>query len=113
MNRRSVRRGWSAGGRISATAGSKLRLYRDSGGLWFSGYLEDAPPEFAGVDGVAVFRPGLMCQGRDLGAGSSRSERTRGDGRLHGGEAVTALTLEENAAISMSGGAELLPEREA
>jgi hypothetical protein len=37
------------GSSIPASAGSKVRLYRDSGELWFSGYLEDAPQlEFAG-----------------------------------------------------------------
>src|SRR5208337_3495042 len=50
---------------ISATAGSKLRLYRDTGALWFSGYLVDAPQQsFAGVStGVPVFRVVLSAKG--------------------------------------------------
>ena len=71
-----------------------MRLYRDSGGLWFSGYLEDAPQlEFAGeAMGRPVFRAVLNAKG-ELSALDRRalSEHVAMGGYT-AGEAVTALT---------------------
>src|SRR5208282_5010502 len=67
LNQPPVLTAWLAcqGANIPVMAGSKVRLYRDSGGLWFSGYLEDAPQlEFAGeAMGKPVFRAALNALG--------------------------------------------------
>ena len=89
LNQPPVCTAWLAcqGTGIAATAGSKLRLYRDTGALWFSGYLVDAPQQsYAGIAmGVPVFRVELSAKGEISRAGPPCAERTRGDGRMHGG----------------------------
>jgi len=90
---------------VAATAGSKVRLYRDSGELWFSGYLEDAPQrEFAGVSmGTPVFRITLHVRGEMLSLDRGvLSERAALGGRTVG-EAISVLTAEANAAFNLSG----------
>jgi hypothetical protein len=106
LNQAPVLTAWLAcqGTNIAAPAGSKVRLYRDGGELWFSGYMEDAPQlEFAGeAMGKPVFRAALHAKG-ELSALDRRalSERVAMGGYT-AGEAVAALTLEENAAINVS-----------
>ena len=107
LNQPPVLTAWLAclGTSIPALAGSKVRLYRDSGELWFSGYLNDEPQlEFAGeAMGRPVFRAALNAKG-ELSALDRRalSEHVAMGGYT-AGEAVTAFTLEENAAIDVSG----------
>jgi hypothetical protein len=106
LNQPPVLTAWLAcqGANIPVSAGSKVRLYRDSGGLWFSGYLEAAPQfEFAGeAMGEPVFRAALNA----LGELSALDRRALSEhvamGGYTAGEAVTALTLEENAAYNVS-----------
>ena len=88
------------GTRHSGSAGSKVRLYRDSGGLWFSGYLEDAPQlEFAGeAKGEPVFRAALNAKGEISALDRRALSEHAAMGGYTAGEAVTALTREENAA---------------
>jgi hypothetical protein len=106
LNQPPLMTAWLAcqGGNIAAAAGSKVRLYRDSGGLWFSGYLEEAPQlEFAGeAMGKPVFRAALNAKG-ELSALDRRalSEHAAMVGYT-AGEAVTALTREVNAAYNVS-----------
>jgi hypothetical protein len=92
------------GAGVSAVAGSKLRLYRDSGTLWFSGYLQDAPQRnYAGVSmGKSVFRLVLSAKG-EIGAldRGSLSEHAAMGGRT-AGQAVSLLTQEANPAFSVS-----------
>jgi hypothetical protein len=89
----------------TAAAGSKVRLYRDSGDLWFSGYLEMAPQiDVAGVAmGTAVRRVKLQARGEmaalDRGV---LSERVAMGGRT-AGAAVAALSQEANTAVSVTG----------
>ena len=93
------------GSDIAAQAGSKLRLYRDSGGLWFSGYLLDAPQKlFAGSSMASpVFRVVLHAQGEmsalDRGVLSEHASM----GGYSAGEAIAKLTQEANPALEMSG----------
>ena len=90
---------------IAAVAGSKVRLYSDSGGLWFSGYLVDAPQQnFAGVSmGTPVFRLLLNAKG-ELSALDRRAlSEHAAMGGTTSGQAVTALAEEANAAFSASG----------
>jgi hypothetical protein len=106
LNQPPVLTAWLAcqGANIPVSAGSKVRIYRDSGGLWFSGYLKDAPQlEFAGeAMGKSVFRAALNA----LGEISALDRRALSEhvamGGYTAGEAVTALTLEENAACNVS-----------
>jgi hypothetical protein len=87
---------------ITAAAGSKVRLYRDTGDLWFSGYMDEAPQrEFAGMlMGTAVFRVALHAKG-EMGAldRGVLSERAAMGGRT-AGQAVTVLTQEANSAFT-------------
>ena len=106
LNQPPVLTAWLAcqGANIPVSAGSKVRLYRDSGGLWFSGYLGEAPQlAFAGeAMGKPVVRAALIAQG-ELSALDRRalSEHVAMGG-CTAGEAVTALTLEGNAAYNVS-----------
>ena len=89
---------------IGAVAGSKVRLYTDSGGLWFSGYLVDAPQQnFAGVSmGAPVFRLVLNAKG-ELSALDRRAlSEHAAMGGTTAGQAVTALAEEANAACNVS-----------
>ncbi len=95
----------SGGAGVSASAGSKVRLYRETGGLWFSGYLEEAPQkEYAGVAmGAAVFRIALNARGEMLALDRAvLSERAAMGGRT-AGAALKVLTQEVNAAVSLPG----------
>lgn len=87
---------------ITAAAGSKVRLYRDTGDLWFSGYLDEAPQrEFAGmVMGTAVFRVALNAKG-ELSALDRvvLSERAAMGGRT-AGQSVAVLTQEANSGFN-------------
>jgi hypothetical protein len=89
---------------IAAAAGSKARLYRDSGELWFSGYLVDAPQrDFVGVSmGAPVFRAVLNAKGEisvlDRGV---LSERAAMCGRT-AGQMISVLTQEANANFNVS-----------
>ena len=89
LNQPAVLTAWLAcqGTNIAASAGSKVRLYNGSGGLWFSGYLAEAPLlEFAGeAMGKPVFRAALNAKGELAALDRTGVERTRGDGWLHGG----------------------------
>ena len=89
---------------ITAAPGSKVRLYQDSGELWFSGYLQDVPQlEFAGESmGAPVFRAVLNAKG-ELSALDRRAlSEHAAMGGYTAGQAVSALTTEENAAIDVS-----------
>jgi len=89
---------------ISVAAGSKVRLYRDTGELWFSGYLEGAPERnFEGVSmGTPVFRLMLSAKGEmcalDRGV---LSERAAMGGRT-AGQAISVLTQEANASFGLA-----------
>jgi len=106
LNQPPVLTAWLAcqGTSIPVAAGSKVRLYRDSGGLWFSGYLEDAPQlEFAGeAMGKPVFRATLNAKGEIAALDRRALSEHVAMGGCTAGEAVAALTLEENAAIDVS-----------
>ena len=107
LNRPPVLRAWLVcrGADIAAEAGSKVRLYRDSAGLWFSGYLVDAPQKlFAGSSlGSPVFRVVLHAQGEmsalDRGVLSEHASM----GGYSAGEAIAKLTQEANPALEVSG----------
>ena len=90
---------------ILATAGSKLRLYRDAGGLWFSGYLVDAPQQsFAGMStGVAVFRYVLSAKGEISALDRRALSEHAAMGGCTAGQAVTVLAAEANPAFSTTG----------
>ena len=106
LNQPPVLRAWLAcqGTSIAAPAGGKVRLYCDSGGLWFSGYMEDAPQlEFAGeAMGEPVFRAALIAKGEISALDRRALSEHVAMGGCTAGEAVTALTLEENAAMNVS-----------
>lgn len=106
MNQSPVLTAWlmCKGVGIPAAAGSKVRLYRDSGGLWFSGYLVDAPQlEFAGeANGVPVFRAVLNAKGEMFALDRRALSEHAAMGGYTAGQAVTALTGEVNAAINVS-----------
>jgi hypothetical protein len=89
---------------IVAAAGSKLRLYRDSGALWFSGYLADAPqPEFAGeLMGIPVLRVALNALGEMSALDRSVLSEHAAMGGDTAGQALTVLTREANSAIDVS-----------
>ena len=107
LNQPPVLTVWLAcqGAGVTAGAGGKVRLYRDSGELWFSGYLVDSPQrDLAGVAmGTPVFRVALNAKGEmfalDRGV---LSERATMGGRT-AGQAITALTQEANSAFSVTG----------
>jgi len=90
---------------ITATAGSKARLYRDTGDLWFSGYLVDAPQrEFAGMTmGTALFRVGLTAKGEMFALDRGVLSEHAAMGGRTAGQAITQLTLEANPAFSLAG----------
>jgi len=89
---------------IPAAAGSKVRLYRDSGGLWFSGYLVDAPQQnFAGVSmGTPVFRLLLNAEGEFCALDRRALSEHAAMGGLTSGQAVAVLAEEANAAFDVS-----------
>ena len=91
-------------GAITASAGSKARLYRDSGDLWFSGYLSQAPLlSFAGESmGQPVFRISLVAKG-ELSALDRAALSQRSLGGRTAGQGVAMLTEEANAAFDVSG----------
>jgi hypothetical protein len=92
------------GAAIAAAAGSKLRLYRDSGALWFSGYLSEAPQsEFAGESmGAPILRVGLKALGEMSALDRQALSEHAAMGGNTTGEAVTALTREANATFDVS-----------
>ncbi len=94
-----------SGGGIDAKAGSKVRLYRDSGGLWFSGYLADAPQKlFAGAAmGSPVFRVVLHAQGEMSTLDRVVLSEHAAMGGYSAGEAIARLTREANPALEISG----------
>jgi hypothetical protein len=89
---------------ISARAGSKLRLYRDSGALWFSGYLADAPIQsYAGIAmGAPVFRVELSAKGEIAALDHRALTEHVAMGSCTAGQAVMTLTGEANAAFNTS-----------
>lgn len=90
---------------VTAGAGAKLRLYRDSGALWFSGYLSQAPQKtFAGVaNGQSVYRVQL----RALGEMASLDRRVLSRREVRGGDtaggAIAKLTQEIRVDFDVSG----------
>lgn len=106
LNQPPVLTAWLAcqGTSIPASAGSKVRVYSDGGGLWFSGYLDDAPLlEFVGeAMGKPVFRAALNAKG-ELSALDRRAlSEHAAMGGYTAGQAVSALTQEENATFDLS-----------
>ena len=99
--------GWLAceGSAVKAAAGSKVRLYRDTGDLWFSGYLEDAPQrEFAGMaTGTAVFRVALQAKGEMFALDRGVLSEHAAMGGRTAGQAITGLTTEANSAFKVAG----------
>ena len=93
-----------AGTAVSAPAGSKVRLYRDSGDLWFSGYLENAPQRnFAGVSmGTPVFRLVLSAKGEMCALDRRVLSERAAMGGLTAGQAISLLTQEANADVSLA-----------
>jgi hypothetical protein len=106
LNQAPVLTAWLAcqGQNIAASAGSKVRLYRDTGGLWFSGYLENAPElEFAGEAlGKPVFRVAFHAKGEISALDRRALSEHVAMGGYTAGEAVTSFTLEEDAAYNVS-----------
>ena len=93
-----------SGAGIEATAGSKVRLYRDFGGLWFSGYLADAPQKaFAGAAmGSPVFRAALNAVGEISALDRVFLSEHAAMGGYSAGEAIAKLTQEANPALGVS-----------
>ncbi len=91
--------GGGASGTITAVAGGQVRLYRNNGELWFTGYLTAAPVlRWAGAGaGGAAWQATLHAKGElwtlDRVALSERAKM----GGLTAGEMVTALTAEVNS----------------
>jgi hypothetical protein len=92
------------GNGITAVAGSKVRLYRDSGELWFSGYLEDTPQRnFAGAAmGTPVFRVALKAVGELSALDRIALSERAAMGGCTAGEAISALAREANASFDLS-----------
>jgi hypothetical protein len=106
LNQAPAFKAWLAcrGTGVAAAAGSKVRLYRDSGELWFSGYLDDAPQrEFAGVSlGTPVFRVLLNAKGEMLALDRTALSERAAMGGHTAGEAISVLAQEANAAFDLS-----------
>jgi len=88
-----------AAGTLTAVAGGHVRLYRDNGELWFTGYLTAAPVlSWAGAGvGGAAWLARLEAKGELWALDRvSLSERSKMGG-LTAGEMVTALTAEANS----------------
>jgi len=92
---------WLAGigSGLSVGAGSKVRLYRDSGELWFCGYLEEAPQKnFVGTSmGTPVFRLMLSAKGEMLALDRRALSERAAMGGHTAGQAISELTEEGNA----------------
>ena len=93
------------GAGVTASAGSKVRLYRDAGGLWFDGYLETAPQMncVGVVQGTPIFRMVLCAQGEMIALDRVVLSERVAMGGLTAGEAVSTLTAEANAGFNLSG----------
>ena len=93
------------GGSLAAVAGSKVRLYRDAGGLWFSGYLADAPQKtFAGTSmGSPVFRVVLHALGEISALDRVVLSEHAAMGGYTAGQAIAKITQEVNPAVDISG----------
>jgi hypothetical protein len=92
------------GAGVSASTGSKVFLYCDSGALWFSGYLQDAPQrDFAGLSmGTPLFRVMLNAKGELTALDRvALSEHAAMGGRT-AGQAITVLTQEANPAMNVA-----------
>ena len=94
-----------SGAGLEATAGSKLRLYRDSGGVWFSGYLAEAPQKvFAGASmGSPVLRVRLHALGEMSALDRVFMSEHASMGGYSAGAAIAKLTHEANPALEVSG----------
>jgi hypothetical protein len=107
LNQAPVFTAWLAcqGAGVSAAAGSKVRLYRDSGELWFSGYLEGAPQRnFAGTSmGTPVFRVVLNARGEMFSLDRGVLSEHAAMGGHTAGQAISLLTAEANAAFNLAG----------
>jgi len=107
LNQAPLCTAWLAchGSGISVGGGSKLRLYRDSGALWFSGYLLNAPAlSFAGMaSGAPVFRMALSARGESSALDRRTLSEHASIGGCTAGQAVAALTAEVNPAFNVSG----------
>jgi hypothetical protein len=93
------------GAGVTAGAGSKVRLYQDAGGLWFSGYLTDAPQKsFVGIAmGAPVFRILLNAKGEMSALDRGVLSEHAAMGGYTAGQAVSLMTREANAAFDVSG----------
>jgi hypothetical protein len=93
------------GASVDTAAGSKVRLYRDSGEMWFSGYLTHAPQKmFAGAAmGSFVFRVALNAVGEISSLDRGFLSEHAAMGGYSAGEAIAKLTQEANPALETSG----------
>ncbi|HEX9198338.1 MAG TPA: hypothetical protein VF865_02175 [Acidobacteriaceae bacterium] len=107
LNQAPVLTAWLAcrGAAVTAESGSKVRLYRDTGELWFSGYLNDAPQaDVAGMSmGTAILRVTLNASGEMIALDRQVLSERAAMGGLTAGGAISALTQEANPAIDLSG----------
>ncbi len=106
LNQPPVLTAWLAcrGVAISAATGSRVRLYRDTGELWFSGYLNDAlQAAVVGMAmGSAVLRMALNASGEMIALDREVLSERAAMGGLTAGEAVSSLTREANGAFDVS-----------
>lgn len=88
--------------KLTAAAGSKARLYRDDGGLWFDGYLETAAQmTCAGMgSGAPVFRSTLHAVGELSALDHQALTERAAMGGLTAGQAVKSLAAEANAGFA-------------
>jgi hypothetical protein len=88
----------------TVSAGYKVRLYRDDGSLWFSGYLAEAPLlELAGeVMGAQLFRAALKAAGEMSALDRiALSEHVSMVGKT-AGQAIAALSGEANSGFALT-----------
>jgi hypothetical protein len=92
------------GAGLAAVAGSKVRLYSDSGALWFSGYLEESPQRnVVGASmGAPILRLTLNAKGEISALDRVVLSEHAAIGGLTAGQAITLLTQEANPAFDVS-----------